>query len=388
MVLYVEQTFSLFRSATDFTKTDNVLTSFRNGIITQNQQRIMANATINSPSGIQTRGFAVTVTLDVAIATLAQANVQLQNRTENGATGVTFTITGSGTNWTLTFSVPATAEGSFEIRIVGMVTQTANGSTPEAVMSNSVRVHYDTTANVTAAFGATEYRDDGVVVVPVNFGESVIAPSKSIFAVKHVSGDALTDIEYRLVGENRAFELIFEVPPDRSGSFQVAANGDVFKVSSGVWDNVVITPKTVNYGTLVPRIVDYDIPANYSLSAPVDVRVAFNIRVTGWHVNNTLTEIFIEEGVRLGTPLPYKWTGTSPPDIHAAMPADLTGTDWTLLATPSPGTPTPGANGFDADGQWHGDEGQFFLIRFPDPQATGILNLTLRENAVRGPTGN
>ena len=30
--LYVEQTFSLFRSGTDFTKTDNVIKSFRNGI--------------------------------------------------------------------------------------------------------------------------------------------------------------------------------------------------------------------------------------------------------------------------------------------------------------------------------------------------------------------
>ena len=242
---------------------------------------------------------------------------------------------------------------------------------------------------VNANFGTVAYRDNGIVVLPVTFGENVIAPSKSIFEVKHVSGDALTDIEYRLVGENTAFELVFEIPPDRKGRFSVAANGDVFKVSSSVWDNLSIaTPKTVNYNTIVPRIVDYDIPANYSLGAPVDVRVAFNVRVTGWHVNNTLTEIFIEEGVLLGSALPYKWTGTSPPDIHAAMPADLMGTNWTLLATPPAGDPTPGSNGFDAEGQWHGEEGQYFLIRFPDPQATGILNLTLRENAVRGPIGS
>ena len=354
----------------------------------------MANATINSPSGIQTRGFAVTVTLDVAIATLAQANVQLQNRTENGATGVTFTITGSGTNWTLTFSVPATAEGSFEIRIVGMVTQTANGSTPEAVMSNSVRVHYDTTANVTAAFGATEYRDDGVVVVPVNFGESVIAPSKSIFAVKHVSGDALTDIEYRLVGENRAFELIFEVPPDRSGSFQVAANGDVFKVSSGVWDNVVITPKTVNYGTLIPRIVDYDVPENYTPGAKFDVRIAYNVRVTGLSDNN-VHQVFILEGAAnmIGTPTPYKWTGTQPSDLRAFLqedlPDDLTGTDWQQLESPPAGVPTTAENGFDANGFWHGatNEGQYFLVRWTvQAGTTGIFSMTPREGMLRGPS--
>lgn len=242
---------------------------------------------------------------------------------------------------------------------------------------------------INATLGTVEYRENGVIAVPVTFPENVIAPSKSIFEITHVSGDALTDIEYRLVGQNTAFEVVIEMPLDRKGRFQIAANGDVLKVSTGVWENLSIaTPKTVSYNTIVPRLVDYDIPANYSLGAPVDVRVAFNIPITGWHVNNTLTEIFIEEGVLLGTALPYKWAGTSPPDIHAAMPADLTGIDWTLLATPPAGTPTPGSNGFDADGQWHGEEGQYFLIRFPDPQATGILNLTLKENAVRGPVGS
>ena len=240
--------------------------------------------------------------------------------------------------------------------------------------------------NVTATFGTVEYRENGIIGVPVTFGEAVIANAKTIFGISHVSGDPLQGIDYRLIGKDTAYALVFAVPPDQSGRFQITANGEVL-LATGSWANAVATPKTVNYGTLVPRLVDYDIPASYSLGAPVDVRVAFNVRITGWHVNNTLTEIFIEEGVRLGSALAYKWTGTSPPDIHAAMPADLTGTDWTLLATPPAGDPTPGTNGFDADGQWHGavNEGQYFLIRFPNPQEIGILNLTLRENAVRGP---
>lgn len=243
--------------------------------------------------------------------------------------------------------------------------------------------------SINATFKTVEYRENGGIAVPVTFPENVIAPSKSIFEIGYVSGDALTDIEYRLVGQNTAFTLVIEIPLDRKGRFQIAANGDVLKVSSGGWENVVATPKTVDYNTFVPRIVDYEIPANYSLGAPVDVLVAFNVLVTGWHQNNTLTDIFIEEGVRLGSALAYKWIGTDPPDIHTVVvPADLTGrTDWKLLAVPPPGVPSTEDNDFDADGQWHGEEGQYFLIRFPDPQATGILNLTLRENAVRGPIG-
>ena len=169
---------------------------------------------------------------------------------------------------------------------------------------------------VNATFGTVEYRDNGVIAVPVIFGEAVVAPSKTIFVVTHVSGDDLQGIQYRLVGQNTAYELVFSVPPDRSGSFRISANGDVFKVSSSVWDNVAVaTPKTVSYGTFVPRIVNWDIPANYDLGSPVDIRIAYNILVTGWNLNNIQTEIFILEGANLGSDLPYKWTGNSPPNF-------------------------------------------------------------------------
>lgn len=239
---------------------------------------------------------------------------------------------------------------------------------------------------INATLGTVEYRENGVLAVPVTFPENVIAPSKSIFEITYVSGDALTDIEYRLVGQDTAFELIVEMPLDRKGSFQIAANGDVLKVSTGVWENVVIPPLTVNYGTRVPRLVDYDIPADYSRGSPVDIRVAYNIIVTGWNANNTITNpgIFELEGANLGTPLPYKWVGSSPPDFDEPVPADLTDTDWQLLATPPGGQPTP-ENNFDDDGNWHGESGQYFLVRFPDPQEVGIFNLRERVGMVRGP---
>ena len=240
---------------------------------------------------------------------------------------------------------------------------------------------------INATLGTVEYRENGIIAVPVTFPENVIAPSKSIFEITHVSGDALTDIEYRLVGQDTAFAVVIEMPLDRKGSFQIAANGDVLKVSTGVWENLSIaTPKTVSYNTIVPRLVDYDIPADYSPGSPVDIRVGYNIIVTGWNANNTITNPgnFELEGANLGTPLPYKWVGSSPPDFDEPVPADLTGTDWQLLATPPGGQPTP-ENNFDDDGNWHGESGQYFLVRFPDPQEVGIFNLRERVGIVRGP---
>ena len=241
---------------------------------------------------------------------------------------------------------------------------------------------------INATLGTVKYREGGVIAVPVTFPENVIAPSKSVFEITRVSGDALTAIEYRLVGQNTAFELIVEVPPDRSGSFQVAANGDVFKVSSSVWDDVVATAITVNYNTTVPHIVDYDIPANYTPGQHFDVRIAFNVLVTGLHANN-VQDVFVLEGAAnmMGTPTPYKWTGSTAPNLQAAVPDDLSGTDWEQLVAPPAGTPTPGTNGFDDDGQWHGsaNEGQYFLVRWTVQEGTtGIFSMTLRSGTVRG----
>ena len=240
-----------------------------------------------------------------------------------------------------------------------------------------------------ATFGTIEYREGGVILVPVTFGENVIAPSKSIFEITHVSGDALTDIEYRLIGENTAFELIFEVPPDRSGSFQVTANGDVFKVSNSTWENVVITPMTVAYSTVIPRIVDYDIPENYTVGEKFDVKMDVGTVATGLHANN-VQDVFILEGTAnlMGTPTPYKWTGTGAPNLQTVLPDDLTGTDWQQLTGPDANLPRTEENGFDETGeQWHGESGRWFLVRWDpvDAGTTGIFNMTLREGMLRGP---
>lgn len=326
----------------------------------------MANATISAPSGTQNGNFNVMATFDVAVTDFQKTDVTLTARTENGITGIDFTLTGSGTDYNLFFTLPANVEGSFQIAITGQVTPTGS-TTPEAVMAAPLVVHYDNTLNVSATFGTVEYRDNGVVVVPVNFAENVIVPSKTVFQVTKVSGDDLKGIDYRLVGEDTDYELIFEIPPERSGSFRISAIGDAFKVSSMVWDNVVATPKTVNYDTRVPRIVNYDIPENYTHNAKFDVRLAFNVPITGLNTND-VPAAFLLEGADLGTPSLYRWTGANPPDFNTPQADALT--DWTLA--------------------YPADEGQYFLIRFGavPATATGIFNITLKENSVRGPIGS
>lgn len=242
---------------------------------------------------------------------------------------------------------------------------------------------------INATFGTVEYRENGGIAVPVTFPENVIAPSKTVFEITHDSGDALTDIAYVLLGEGTAYQLVFTVPPDRKGSFQISANGDVLKTATGEWDNVIVTAKVVAYNTTAPEIVDFDIPASYTPGENFDTRIAYNVRITGLSANNVQDVFILEGAAEFMTPTPYKWVGTSPPDFAVPVPDDLTGTDWQQLQSPPAGVPTTAENDFDENGFWHGtaNEGQYFLIRWlVDPGTIGIFSMTPREGVgIRGP---
>ena len=248
-------------------------------------------------------------------------------------------------------------------------------------------------AAITATFGTVEYREGGVIAIPLNFAADVIVPSKSICRITHVSGSDLAGVNYRIIGKTRAFEVVVEVPPDRKGSFAVAMTGTVLNPSTREWNTVTVTASTVTYDTRVPRIVDYDIPADYTVGEKFDVKIAYNAPVTGLSDNN-VHQVFILEGAAniMGTPTPYKWIGAEPSDLRAfletAAPDVLPSPDWQQLQSPPAGVPTTAENDFDENGFWHGaaNKGQYFLVRWTVQEGTtGIFSMTPRVGMLRGP---
>ena len=117
-----------------------------------------------------------------------------------------------------------------------------------------------------------------------------------------------------------------------------------------------------------------------------DVRLAFSIKVTGWHQDNTLTQILRLSGDRsLGEVTAYKWIGNTAPNFDTPVPDDLMGTDWQKLQSP-PDVPKTESNDFDKNGRWHGEEAQFYLVRFSPKgrSPVGDYRLDLRVGAVSG----
>ena len=225
---------------------------------------------------------------------------------------------------------------------------------------------------ITATFGTAKYREGGVIAIPLNFAENVIVPSKSICRITRVSGSDLTGVNYRIIGKGRAFEVVVEVPPDRKGSFSVAITGTVLNPSTREWNTVTVTASTVTYDTRIPRIVDYDIPADYTVGEKFDVILQFDPAATFDdpvaafnNTDATFLDFFIFEGADLGTPNLYRKTDNTFPTLP--LPTEL-GTDWTQdnLQT---------------------EEATIYLLRWEAVQegAVGVFNLTLKPGAVRGP---
>lgn len=212
----------------------------------------MANATLSTPQTVKTGTFSVMLSID-RVTGVDKTDFNMHALSGNGIKDVDFEIAGDEPNTTfnLMFTVPTEAVGSFELSMTGMVTP-ADGSQsaePEPVVSNTLLIVYDTTVAVKMTFGEVEYRENGEIVVPATFDEDVIILSKAVFTLFTVSGDTLAGVDYFVRGEKTDYEIVFQTGSGHKGSFKVKPTGRVLKVSTGVWDDVVvIAPKLVPFG--------------------------------------------------------------------------------------------------------------------------------------------
>lgn len=222
---------------------------------------------------------------------------------------------------------------------------------------------------ITVTFGTVEYKEGGIVEIPVTFSESVIAPSKTVFSIIRVSGDDLDGVEYQLFKLGAEYRVAVSLPPNRKGSFKITTRGSVLKADNS-WDTLTEVELTVNYDTSVPKLKNYDIPADYTAGGIFDVLLEYDVDCTladpteEYGADATYLDFFIFEGANLGVPNFYRKTDNMfpTPPLPAELPADWTQDD---LQTA---------------------DARIYLLRwYPVERATGIFNMTIKPGFVRGP---
>ena len=206
------------------------------------------SANITAPQSTQSGNFNVTITFASAVTDFTRADIARTAVSGNGITGVDWDVTGSGATYNVPFELPEKVEGSFRMSITGQV-MVDGESQPQSVTATARTVTYDNKPNVTETCGDAEYREDGVIVQPITFDEAVIVTSKAVFDLSKISGDDLDGIDWYIVGEGTKFDMVFDIPSGRRGSFSMRPVGTALKVSTQVWAVVEGAPKLIPYNT-------------------------------------------------------------------------------------------------------------------------------------------
>lgn len=348
----------------------------------------MANAAITAPMGVQPGNFDVMAVFDDVVTNFEADDITITAVSGNGITGVTFSVTGSGTNYTIQFQLPFDVMGSFSIAITGSVL--VDGETmEETVMASPPTVAYDNRSTVNATWGTVIHRPEGVRV-PVLFPMDVCLVQRANVDLQVVNPTypavATNNDEFDISVEQDSMSaatwyIDVDIPPNEAGSFDLDIVRRVL-VCPDVLDDVTITALRVDYNTIEIAIMDFDLPTAVP-GEIYDQKFAFNTIVQGIHQNNAQL-VIREEGGQFGSALAYRWIGTGTPtletDIRGTDPPPAT--DWELLLAP------PGGH----LGPWYGGvELQYLLMRYPLPVpdgASGVFNRLLdvihEDSKIRG----
>ena len=81
--------------------------------------------------------------------------------------------------------------------------------TQESISATTKTIQYDASSNIQATFGIIEYTEDGIISVPVTFGEAVKSLSKTDFEIIKVSGDDISCLIHWLTGTAESYEMHF-----------------------------------------------------------------------------------------------------------------------------------------------------------------------------------
>lgn len=211
---------------------------------------------------------------------------------------------------------------------------------------------------------AVVYAADGSVDIDAEFDENVESLSRTDFDLKRLHGDAITDFDYFLTGEDAAYCLTYVPTSRRTGLLQVEFTGSVLRSGVSV-PNVEMNPVLGVYNSQTPQVIDYESPPELS-EGIFDVRWDLDYPEWGFDADDG----FLYEGDMLSgsdmipPPLIYKARSldvrpeTPPAPIDYDTPPDCVG-DWVRMR--------PNVNQIPA---------KYILLRFNIPEdVSGSLNV-------------
>ena len=351
----------------------------------------MASLSVMGKDGIESiksRNFNLIATFAEAVRGFDSSDIVLEavdapdTVHNNGVGGVVHWVTGNGANYHIIFHLPDDVDGKFRIRFTGQVvpessiTSENEMGTAETITSEDIVITYDSISSLHVQFGDLSYLDDRVIELPIHFDEHVDHFHKTDCELKKMFGDDIFDMEYFLTGpypndhptNPDDFVMTFIPEPNRRGGFFIDITGYIFKTSSIIRDNIVVTRKFIPYNTYETYMVNANIPDELS-AGTWDIFVELNTPAIGVLISDFRLEFVgelpsgFEDGIRLYHALSLDVVPERPsPPSDPNNPPECIG-DWVLYDGSSGGTQM---------------QAKYYILRFnvPSSLAGKILSIT------------
>ena len=309
--------------------------------------------------------FAIVFTLS-ATQILDKTSFTLSNITISDNDDITVRLINVSSNTAfIAVEVDDESSGSFTVDVTGNVTV---NRTTETLSGTTKTINYSTVSNIQSTFGIIEYTEDGMITVPVSFGESVKSLSKTDFEMTRISGDDISCLIHWLTGTAASYEMNFIPDVDTVGSFILDIFGVITTVDDMEREEITVTPITVTYDRRIPEAI-MEIPEPLSQGRWVTY-LEFNkftndeVSIVGLSASD-----FIIDGVENAV-ITHIYRAVS----ITSKPTDQqyhTLTDTSIWVAENINTATTA-------------KGRYFVIVFDIPEVTDeTINIALKKNSVR-----
>ena len=305
----------------------------------------MIDASFSMPTDVQSNTtFNGTLTFVLDVTMFTAADITLTAVDGNGITGVTYTVTEqTPSTYSINFTLPSDVEGAFSVEATGMVLP--DGESQEvAIVANPAApiVTYDTSVAVDATWGTPDYTvGEAEIAIPITFMSAVVVPTAAVFNFSPVSPLTDADLEglqSAINGDGTDWILTAKLPLNIEGEVSVDIEGEVFKVSTHVYDTVTIPALTVDVNTLVPEIIKTEqFPSPYTPGSRCDFVFQFNTDVEFYDPETfygspdaTILDFFVWSGLNdIGQPNMFVYSGTGFPTLPLPETLPAEWTQWT-----------------------------------------------------------
>ena len=239
------------------------------------------------PSGTQAaNSFTVPITINKSVTGLTTDDITLTTTRTSGTGDATFTLSGSGTDYTATITSPTTAKGTVTLEVAKDAVTDGTRTGP-ASKATSNAIAFDTTV-ATVSFtepAGTQVADS--FTVPITFSKDVTGFATSDITVTTTRASGTGGATVALSGSGASYTATVTLPTAAQGTvkLEIAKNAVTDGTRTGPASKAASS--TINFDTTVPTVT-FTEPTGTQTGSTFDVGIDFSKSVTGFSISDDM----------------------------------------------------------------------------------------------------